>query len=597
MDNDLPITRLSELFNVNHFIVSQVNPHIAPFLPREELLSQSELTSSLPWSLLSHSTTETEGATGPGWGERLTKLALGEIMHRMNILAEIGIMRTPLTKARSVLAQKYSGDITLLPEVNLSEFPRLLKNPTTEFMKDAILRGERATWPKLSRIANHCAVEIALDKAILQLRAKVLFDSGDIDARVGSWAGLGVEGANIGGVAKGSGDWSTQRRNGAERRLRMQSSGPIELSTMAKLRSNGVIFRMPVDPDSKNGRAMRDLQMNRKGPSSPTLSRGPMSKSMLNLPHDGTTNNGPFASSTSGSSSVHKGITPPRHPNQHRRTGPPVCSDDPIKVSYRDVGASGSTLYPDDESSTEGEQQEFEGGKGQSRSGYQSPGKRRRLSFSSSKPDTTSSTQNTSVYQNGDALRGSRSTPSLAYDDMFPHRHLSSQSPQAKRGGSRDYYNNNTNDTQGYFSYSPATPQPHHWSQYSGFGLTMTPSISNSPEVNYSRSVAASGMISPGGSARVYATPLLSTTPPHSETAMVDLDVSGTRGMLRRRRSVGQLQLLNSFAASTLALLQPVVTPASQTSTTEMNDSGVGGGLGVKVGLGRAKSAEQLRGR
>lgn len=29
---DLPMRRLSELFNVNHFIVSQVNPHIVPFL-------------------------------------------------------------------------------------------------------------------------------------------------------------------------------------------------------------------------------------------------------------------------------------------------------------------------------------------------------------------------------------------------------------------------------------------------------------------------------------------------------------------------------------------------------------------------------------
>ena len=26
------MTRLSELFNVNHFIVSQVNPHVAPFV-------------------------------------------------------------------------------------------------------------------------------------------------------------------------------------------------------------------------------------------------------------------------------------------------------------------------------------------------------------------------------------------------------------------------------------------------------------------------------------------------------------------------------------------------------------------------------------
>lgn len=32
VENDLPMERLSEIFNVNHFIVSQVNPHIYPFV-------------------------------------------------------------------------------------------------------------------------------------------------------------------------------------------------------------------------------------------------------------------------------------------------------------------------------------------------------------------------------------------------------------------------------------------------------------------------------------------------------------------------------------------------------------------------------------
>jgi TAG lipase / steryl ester hydrolase / phospholipase A2 / LPA acyltransferase len=30
--SDLPMKRLSELFNVNTFIVSQVNPHVCPFV-------------------------------------------------------------------------------------------------------------------------------------------------------------------------------------------------------------------------------------------------------------------------------------------------------------------------------------------------------------------------------------------------------------------------------------------------------------------------------------------------------------------------------------------------------------------------------------
>ncbi|KAI7078488.1 putative esterase of the alpha-beta hydrolase superfamily, partial [Hortaea werneckii] len=36
VDNDLPMTRLAEMLNVNHFIVSQVNPHVVPFLSKEE---------------------------------------------------------------------------------------------------------------------------------------------------------------------------------------------------------------------------------------------------------------------------------------------------------------------------------------------------------------------------------------------------------------------------------------------------------------------------------------------------------------------------------------------------------------------------------
>jgi len=32
---DLPMNRLAELFNVNHFIVSQTNPHVLPFLAHE----------------------------------------------------------------------------------------------------------------------------------------------------------------------------------------------------------------------------------------------------------------------------------------------------------------------------------------------------------------------------------------------------------------------------------------------------------------------------------------------------------------------------------------------------------------------------------
>jgi TAG lipase/steryl ester hydrolase/phospholipase A2/LPA acyltransferase len=171
VDNDLPMTRLAEMFNVNHFIVSQVNPHVVPFLAKDDaaISRDSQITSS--------------GAGTTDWLFTVTNLAKGEALHRMQVLADLGIFPNLVTKARSVLSQKYSGDITILPEIFYRDFPRMLKNPTADFMVQACLSGERATWPKLSRIRNHCAVELELDAAVQQLRARVVFSPSQVDLR------------------------------------------------------------------------------------------------------------------------------------------------------------------------------------------------------------------------------------------------------------------------------------------------------------------------------------------------------------------------------------------------------------------------------
>jgi len=158
VDGDLPMTRLTEMFNVNHFIVSQVNPHVVPFLPQEESRARETGRHSLlrfPWL------------------HTLTSLAMEEALHRMTVLSELGIFPNELTKAASILSQKYSGDINIFPEILYTNFPRMLKNPTAEFMVQACLSGERATWPKLARIRNHVAIELALDAAVQTMRARV----------------------------------------------------------------------------------------------------------------------------------------------------------------------------------------------------------------------------------------------------------------------------------------------------------------------------------------------------------------------------------------------------------------------------------------
>lgn len=160
VEGDLPMTRLSEMFNVNHFIVSQVNPHVVPFLPKD--------TGPLD------QTDDGESLIGR-WMNTMSHLAKDEVLHRMNVLSELGVFPTSMTKLASVMNQKYHGDINIYPEMSSSHFPRILENPTTEFMLSACLSGERATWPRLSQIRNHCAIELALDSAIQQMRARVAF--------------------------------------------------------------------------------------------------------------------------------------------------------------------------------------------------------------------------------------------------------------------------------------------------------------------------------------------------------------------------------------------------------------------------------------
>ena len=164
VDNDLPMQRLSEIFNVNHFIVSQVNPHVVPFLAKEEdkPSQDGQQSSSVP--------------ARSSWLHGASMFAQSEAIYRLTVMADHGILPNTLTKAASVLSQTYSGDITILPEISYADFPNMLSNPTTNFIVEAMLRGERATWPKLSRIRNHCAIELALDKAVNEVRAKAIFD-------------------------------------------------------------------------------------------------------------------------------------------------------------------------------------------------------------------------------------------------------------------------------------------------------------------------------------------------------------------------------------------------------------------------------------
>eukprot|EP00164_Ancoracysta_twista_P002830 GFYU01003765.1.p1 GENE.GFYU01003765.1~~GFYU01003765.1.p1 ORF type:complete len:607 (+),score=129.45 GFYU01003765.1:224-2044(+) len=142
---DLPMQRLSELFNVNHFLVSQVNPHVLPFLTSD----------------------------AQTWSAVAKRLVVGELKHRLFQIEELGILPDPLTSIFSLVNQKYQGDITIVPASNIKDYLGLVSNPTNEMIQHGTREGERNTWPLIPRIFNQLHIELTLEKCVRTLKSSI----------------------------------------------------------------------------------------------------------------------------------------------------------------------------------------------------------------------------------------------------------------------------------------------------------------------------------------------------------------------------------------------------------------------------------------
>ena len=85
------------------------------------------------------------------------------------------------------------------------------------------IAGERATWPKLSRIRDRCAIELALDNAVHRLRTKVVFSESRGDLR-----SLGVDTLPPLTAASSNMSSSNMLVGSVQRRLRRRSGGSLQ---------------------------------------------------------------------------------------------------------------------------------------------------------------------------------------------------------------------------------------------------------------------------------------------------------------------------------------------------------------------------------
>ena len=147
--SDLPMLRLARLHNCNHYIVSQTNPHIVPFMtdtaPKRGLLPLArELASS--------------GSRGA--------LALARTH-----MDPYGAGRV-LNKIDNITKQKYSGDVNIFPRQSPRQLLGMFANPSADDIQQYIREGERATWPRLERIRNQTRISRAFDDCLTLLKQR-----------------------------------------------------------------------------------------------------------------------------------------------------------------------------------------------------------------------------------------------------------------------------------------------------------------------------------------------------------------------------------------------------------------------------------------
>lgn len=138
--SDLPKLRLARLHNVNHFIVSQTNPHVTFFVGEQ---GRSGVVPTVAG--VATATARTQGAYTADVVRRLTP-AWG------------GPVRQAADRAYALVAQDYRGDIEIFPRFRAELLRKVVANPTRAELARFIREGERATWPRLAMIEDQTRI-------------------------------------------------------------------------------------------------------------------------------------------------------------------------------------------------------------------------------------------------------------------------------------------------------------------------------------------------------------------------------------------------------------------------------------------------------
>lgn len=150
---DLPKLRLARLHNVNHFIVSQTNPHVVAFNGQRGKAGVAPTVAGVATT-----TARAQGAFA------------ADVVRR--VMPEwTGPLRQTADRAYALVTQDYRGDIEIYPRFRPEFLRKVVVNPSRADLALFIREGERSTWPKLPMIEDQTRLGRVFRECAAALRA------------------------------------------------------------------------------------------------------------------------------------------------------------------------------------------------------------------------------------------------------------------------------------------------------------------------------------------------------------------------------------------------------------------------------------------
>ncbi|KAG0672992.1 hypothetical protein C6P41_004401 [Kluyveromyces marxianus] len=177
---EAPYTRLTELFNVNNFIVSLARPYLAPlalndlkhdirtseyyYYKRYPYIDPGTFT---PGQLSSVNKVEPLASKFKYHMERKMKHILTiELNHRIEIMDSIGLLSNWIKRiAIDERTPRSATEVAIVPQINSLSVSRIIEG-RLDNINYWMMCGQRSTWPTISLIKTRCAVEFTLDDII-----------------------------------------------------------------------------------------------------------------------------------------------------------------------------------------------------------------------------------------------------------------------------------------------------------------------------------------------------------------------------------------------------------------------------------------------